>query len=148
MPKKINWDSIRQDFLSEHDLTYTALAARHGVSRQAVEKRASDEGWQALRQSLRREQSMAVEEAERNDEFDLDNLLKRAIVLSFNQLENSEVRSFEGAAESVCKLAEVYCKLHPPRPPSVGQWVDKALEFGLPADEFFRQLRLHFNLDT
>lgn len=143
MPKKINWDAVRQDFLSE-DLTYTALAARHGISRQSIEKRASEEGWQALRQAFRREQSITIEEANKDDEFDLDNLLKKAIALSFNQLQNSEVRSFEGAAESICKLAEIYYRLHPPRPPSVAEWVDKAIEFDLNPDEFFRQIRLRF----
>jgi hypothetical protein len=140
MPKKIDWDTIRLDFI-ESNLPYAALAEQHGVSRQSVEKRGSDEAWQALRQAFRQEQSIAVQTEHSNQKFDLDELLKKAIALSFQQLEVSEAKSFEGASESVCKVAEVYLKIHPPRPPSVADWVNKALDFGHDIPELMRQIK-------
>lgn len=56
MPKKIDWDAIRAEFVSsERDLTYTDVASMFGVSRQAVELRASPkaEDWQVLRKAFR-----------------------------------------------------------------------------------------------
>lgn len=56
MPKKINWDAIRDTFISsERDLTYSELASMFGVSRQGVELKASPkaENWQALREAFR-----------------------------------------------------------------------------------------------
>ncbi len=140
MPKKIDWDSIRQDFI-ESDLTYAALAQRHGVSRQSVEKRGSDEGWQALRQAFQRQHSMIVEIQQDNEKFDLDDLLKKAIALSFQQLEVSQPRSFEGAAESICKLAEVYLRLNPPKPHDVAGIVDMILDLRLDPIEVMKQFK-------
>jgi hypothetical protein len=138
MPKKIDWDSIRQDFI-ESDLTYTALASRHGVSRQSVEKRGSDEGWQALRQAFRREQLITVEEAEKtDDEFDLDTLLKKAIILSTVQLERAEVRNFEGAADALCKLTEAYSRLHPP---TIEDWADQGARFSTSAEVLWSEIK-------
>lgn len=142
MPKKINWDSVRQDFLESENLTYTALATRHGLSRQSIEKRAADEGWQALRQALRRKQAMIIEEAEQTDEFNLDALLKKAIALSFSQLQSAEVRNFEGAAESFCKLAETYFKLNPPAP-SIERWADVVVEYDLSFEEILKRVKDH-----
>lgn len=56
MQKKINWDAIRDAFISsERDLTYSDVASMFGVSRQAVELKASPkaENWQALREAFR-----------------------------------------------------------------------------------------------
>jgi hypothetical protein len=56
MPKKINWDAIRDAFISsERDLTYSDVASMFGVSRQAVELKASPkaENWQVLREAFR-----------------------------------------------------------------------------------------------
>ena len=140
MPKKIDWDCIREDFI-ESRLTYSTLANRHGISRQSVEKRASDEGWQVLRQTFQRQHSMNIQSEQDSKKFDLDELLKKAIALSFQQLEISEAKSFEGASESICKLMEVYLKVHPPRPPSVADWVNKALDFGHDIPELMRQIK-------
>jgi hypothetical protein len=140
MPKKIDWDSIRQDFI-ESDLTYTALAQRHGVSRQSVEKRGSDEGWQVLRQSLKRQESMVAQEVQQDSEFNLDNVLKKAIALSFEQLQTAQPRSFEGTAESICKLAEVYLRLNPPKPHDVAGIVDMILDLRLDPVEVLKQFK-------
>lgn len=56
MPKKIDWDAIRHTFISsERDLTYGDVASMFGVSRQAVELKASPktEDWQTLRRAFR-----------------------------------------------------------------------------------------------
>lgn len=56
MPKKIDWGAIRDTFISsERDLTYSDVASMFGVSRQAVELKASPkaENWQALREAFR-----------------------------------------------------------------------------------------------
>ncbi len=56
MPKKIDWAAIRDAFISnERDLTYSDIASMFGVSRQAVELKASPkaENWQALREAFR-----------------------------------------------------------------------------------------------
>ncbi len=56
MPKKIDWGTIRDTFISsERDLTYSDVASMFGVSRQAVELKASPkaENWQALREAFR-----------------------------------------------------------------------------------------------
>jgi hypothetical protein len=140
MPKKIDWDSVRRDFI-EGNLTYAALAERHGLSRQSVEKRGADEGWQALRQAFQRQQSMMVQSERDSEKFDLDELLKKAIALSFQQLEVSQPCSFEKAADSICKLSEIYFRLHPPRPPTVAAWVDKALEFELDIVEIAKKIK-------
>jgi hypothetical protein len=140
MPKKIDWDSVRQDFI-EDNLTYTAVAERHGISRQAVEKRGSDEGWQVLRQTFQRQQSMMVQAEEDNETFDLDDLLKKAIALSFQQLETAQPCTFERAADSICKLGEIYLKIHPPRPPTVSAWVDKVLEFEMDLVELMKKIK-------
>ena len=141
MPKKIDWDAIREDFLEDSGLTYERVATRHGVSRQSVEKRGADEGWQLLRQSLQRQESMVAEEAQQENEFNLDNVLKRAISLSFEQLQTAQPRSFEGVIESISKLSEIYLKVHPPRPPSVADWVDKAIAFDLDVAELMRRIK-------
>ena len=140
MPKKINWDSIRQDFI-ESDLTYTALAERHGVSRQSIEKRGSDEAWQALRQAFRREQSIVAQAEQDNEKFDLDDLLKRAIALSFEQLQTSQPRSFEGVAEAICKLTEAYVRANPPHPPNVAEIVDMIADLKMDPVEVMKQFK-------
>ncbi len=56
MPKKIDWITIRDAFVSsERDLTYSEVASMFGVSRQGVELKASPkaENWQALRDAFR-----------------------------------------------------------------------------------------------
>lgn len=121
-------------------MTYIVLAAQHGISRQAIEKRGSQENWQLLRQAYRREKSL-TENREEEDGLDLDALLKKAIALSFSQLQTAQVRSFEGAAQSLIGLAEIYLKLRPPAPPSIEEWASLALEFGLPADQLFKEVK-------
>ncbi len=140
MPKKIDWNAIREDFLQDSDLTYERVATRHGVSRQAVERRGSDEGWQVLRQSLKRQESMVAEEVQQDAEFNLDNILKRAISLSFEQLQTAQPRSFEGVVESVCKLSEVYFRLHP-HPPDVATIVDMIADLELDPIEVMKQFK-------
>jgi hypothetical protein len=56
VPKKIDWGTIRDTFISsERDLTYSDVASMFGVSRQCVEIKASPkaENWQALREAFR-----------------------------------------------------------------------------------------------
>jgi hypothetical protein len=84
---------------------------------------------------------MVAEEVQQDSEFNLDNLLKKAIALSFEQLQTAQPRSFEGAADSICKLTEVYFKLHPPRPPTVAAWVDRVIEFELDLVELMKKIK-------
>ncbi len=137
----IAWDSIRQDFI-ESDLTYTALASRHGVSRQSVEKRGSEEGWQALRQAFRRERSKRIEKTEKkDDDFDLDALLKKAITLSSSRIEAAELRNFEGGVEALCKLAQAYGTLHPRPPMTIEEWADQGAAFSNKAEVLWQAIK-------
>jgi hypothetical protein len=139
MPKKIDWDSVRKDFIQEN-LTYKVLGERHNISRQAIEKRGADEGWQALRQTFQRQNSLMNHSETDNAKFDLDELLQKAIALSFDQLQTSEVRSFEKGVEAFCSLAETYLKIHPPTP-SVSAWVDRAIDFKMDIPTLMRMIK-------
>lgn len=140
MPKKIDWQIIRIDFV-QGDMTYSVLAQQHGVSRQAIERRGSQENWQLLRQSYRREKSL-TENQEKDDGLNLDGLLKKAIALAFAQLETAPPpKSFEAAARSLIGVTEVYFKLKPPRPPTVAEWMARADEFGLAPAELIEEIK-------
>jgi hypothetical protein len=141
LPKKINWIAIRDDFVKSADLTYTALATRHGVSRQAIEKRASDESWQVLRQAYRCEQSMNAEN--RDDELNLELLLKKALIKTSQQLEKAEAKSLEKVIEGFVKLAELHLRLHPP---TAEKWATLGLEFGLEPIELAKHFREQWNM--
>ncbi|MEK7577675.1 MAG: hypothetical protein AAB492_03625 [Patescibacteria group bacterium] len=47
---KINWSKALVDYLKDETQSYASVARKHGVSLQAVKKRASREEWQGLRQ--------------------------------------------------------------------------------------------------
>lgn len=47
---KVNWSSALADYLKDQTESYVSIARRHGVSLQAVKKRAGKEGWVDLRQ--------------------------------------------------------------------------------------------------
>lgn len=47
---KVNWSSALADYLKDQTESYASIARKHGVSLQAVKKRAGKEGWVDLRQ--------------------------------------------------------------------------------------------------
>lgn len=47
---KISWSKALADYLRDETESYASVARKHGVSLQAVKKRAGKEGWQNLRQ--------------------------------------------------------------------------------------------------
>ena len=47
---KINWSAALSDYLKDETTSYASISREHGVSLQAVKKRASKEGWVDLRQ--------------------------------------------------------------------------------------------------
>lgn len=47
---KISWPKALVDYLKDETQSYASIARKHGVSLQAVKKRAAKEGWQDLRQ--------------------------------------------------------------------------------------------------
>lgn len=47
---KINWSKALADYLKDETQSYASIARKHGVSLQAVKKRAGKEKWQDLRQ--------------------------------------------------------------------------------------------------
>lgn len=47
---KINWSKALADYLKDETQSYASIARKHGVSLQAVKKRAGKEKWQILRQ--------------------------------------------------------------------------------------------------
>lgn len=47
---KINWSKALADYLKDETQSYASIASKHGVSLQAVKKRAGKDGWQDLRQ--------------------------------------------------------------------------------------------------
>ena len=46
---KISWSKALIDYISDETTSYASIAAKYGVSVQAVKKRAGGEKWQALR---------------------------------------------------------------------------------------------------
>jgi hypothetical protein len=141
MPKKIDWSPVRQDFIKS-SLTYLQLASKYSVSRQSIERRAVDESWQSLRQAFRCQQSITVEETEKkDDDFDLDALLKKAITLSSNRIEAAELRNFEGGVEALCKLAQAYGTLHPRPPMTIEEWADQGAAFSQSAEELVQAIK-------
>jgi hypothetical protein len=141
MPKKIDWNPIRENFIKS-SLTYLQLASKYSVSRQSIERRAVDESWQSLRQAFRCQQSITVEETEkRDDDFDLDALLKKAITLSSNRIEAAQLRNFEGGVEALCKLAQAYGTLHPRPPVTIEEWADQGAAFSDKAEVLWQAIK-------
>lgn len=51
-PKKVDWFQARQDYLEDNRQSYSTIAKKYGVTKTAVEKHATKEGWAKLRRSL------------------------------------------------------------------------------------------------
>ncbi len=48
---KIDWNIVRNEYIADGSISYSDLAKKYGVTKTAVQKRGTAEGWSELRQS-------------------------------------------------------------------------------------------------
>lgn len=50
-PAKIDWNLVRNEYIADSSISYSDLAKKYGVTKTAVQKRGTSEGWSELRQN-------------------------------------------------------------------------------------------------
>ena len=148
MPKQINWDAIRADFV-QGDYDYKQLAAKHDISHKSIELKASpkSENWQLLRQqyrenlvaSLTPEQTTSIYPTQQKLTYsDINQIIDQALIRISSQVEQAEIRSLEKGIESLTKLIEVRTRLSPP---TVEEWASRAIELGFNFGELMVEVK-------
>ncbi|MEQ8762818.1 MAG: hypothetical protein RL885_02755 [Planctomycetota bacterium] len=61
--RRIDWDKIRLDFVTDPTATLRSIARRHDVERCALSKRAKSEGWKEEREDFQRQAAEATKRA-------------------------------------------------------------------------------------
>ncbi|MCC5644761.1 hypothetical protein LC607_17815 [Nostoc sp. CHAB 5824] len=160
------WDKAKNDYIAGTE-SLAAIAMRFGISKRAVEKRASDEGWAALRQaqsgqppktirtptpappapsslSRRRQphrQSLMGETPKTAlaQEMDEVEIINDAIASLSGILSGGmeDTRGIGGIATGLCRLIELRNKLVPK---TAADLADMAIALGISPAEFIRAL--------
>jgi hypothetical protein len=134
---RIDWKEVKEAYIKGSE-SLAAIALRFGISKRAVEKRAADEGWKALRESvgkpLRRHKasphSTAVDEIEI-----IDSAIASLSAILSSGIEDT--RGIGGIATGLCRLIELRNKLVPK---TAADLADMAIALGLSPAEFIRAL--------
>lgn len=146
MPKKIDWEPIKQYYLS-NDESLAAVAIRFGVSKRAIEDKSAEGGWEALKTAG--EVGGEVEEESpipyRRRSFD-----RKAKIDEVDEVDHAitqlsgwigggaEPKSLEGCASALAKLIELRRKLVPL---TAAELAEQVLALGISPAEFVSELK-------
>ncbi len=130
-----------------------AIAMRFGISKRAVEKRASDEGWAALRQSQNGVQPKTTVRSSTPTPYSPFSNRHRDELQELNEVEiidsaitslskilaggGEDTRGIGGIATGLCRLIELRNKLVPK---TAADLADMAIALGISPAEFIRAL--------
>nr|WP_290224078.1 hypothetical protein [Trichocoleus desertorum] len=147
MPKKIDWEPIKQAYLSS-DESLASVALRFGVSKRAIEDKSAEGGWEALKTAGH----VACEEDEeespiprRRRSFD-----RKAKIDEVDEIDHAitqlsgwigggaEPKSLEGCASALAKLIELRRKLVPA---TAAELAEQVLALGISPTEFVTELK-------
>lgn len=142
------WNKAKDDYVSG-DESLAAIALRFGISKRAVEKRASDEGWAALRQAQSGSKATArvskpaplppPTRRSGPQDFDEIEILTSAIASLSGILSggSEDTRGIGSVATGLCRLIELRNKL---LPKTAADLADMAISLGISPQEFIRAL--------
>ena len=147
MPKKIDWEPIKQHYLA-NDESLAAVALRFGVSKRAIEDQSSTFGWEALKTAG----TVAEVETEERSPEPVRRPTKRRsgridevdeIDHAITQLSGwigggAEPKSLEGCASALAKLIELRRKLVPA---TAAELAEQVLALGISPTEFVHELK-------
>lgn len=153
------WKKAKDAYLGSSD-SLAAIAMRYGISKRAVEQRASEEGWAALRQPKKVAAKPAAAAAPSDDappvrvtyprqrgELDEIEIVESAIsslsVMLMGVNDRGEdvpvdTRGIGGIAGALVRLLEYRRKI---KPPTAADLAEQAIALGLSPQEFTRELR-------
>ena len=57
-----DWDALRLEYITDPDASYRRMAAKHGLSKNVISRRATQEQWPALRQERADARAREIEE--------------------------------------------------------------------------------------
>jgi CRP-like cAMP-binding protein len=150
------WDEAKNDYVNGTE-SLAAIAMRFGISKRAVEKRASDEGWAALRQAQSGQPSKTIRthtpaplppllsetlrerQSRQPQEKDEVEIINDAIASLSGILSGKveDTRGIGGIATGLCRLIELRNKLVPK---TAADLADMAIALGISPAEFIRAL--------
>jgi hypothetical protein len=142
---KKTWEKAKEAYLSSSD-SLAAIAMRFGISKRAVEKKASEEGWTDKRNGGSKKQviEISLPTPKRNfrhrhqPEMDEIEIIDSAIAsLSAVISSGEDTRSVGSCATSLCRLIELRNKLVPK---TVFDLADMAVALDISPQEFVRAL--------
>lgn len=154
MPKIINWDKIKQDYLSS-DATMAELALKHGVSKRAIEQRAADDGWKAMKKGLEGQDYQKLKEeakfkrrlkVKRAAEDGIDEVeIVTTTIISLHQLVADmtsgdgpvDTRGIGGVAGALVKMLEYRRRINPP---GLEDLVEQVIAMGYSPEDFVHEL--------
>jgi hypothetical protein len=149
MPKKIDWEPIKQHYLSS-DESLAAVAMRFGVSKRAIEDKSAEGGWEALK-TAGTVAEVETETEERSPEpvrrptkrrsgriDEVDEIDHAITQLSGWIGGGAEPKSLEGCASALAKLIELRRKLVPL---TAAELAEQVINQGISPVEFVRELK-------
>ena len=149
MPKKIDWEPIKEAYINS-DESLASLALRFGVSKRALEGEAAAQSWKALKDAKKlaglpvkaKEQKNAIARSgtSRRTTSALDEIeiLETAIADMSAALVLAETKSKEGCASALAKLLELRRKLVPTTAEEIA---DQCMTLGISPEDFIDALR-------
>lgn len=157
MPKRVDWDKIREDFFETQD-SYAAIALRHGVSKRSVEVRASEEGWKGVKRASSPQAMVEVLESDRiaRHQQQREAVKEKAGSINEREIVNTSVfvlyqliagmvhdpvidtRGIGSLTSSLVKLLEFNRKINPP---TVAALVDLIIELNISPSELIAELK-------
>lgn len=146
MPKKIDWEPIKQAYINS-DESLASLALRFGVSKRALEGEAAAQSWKALKDAkklasppVKTQKNIARSGISRRTASNVDEveILETAIADMSAALVVAETKSKEGCASALAKLLELRRKLVPTTAEEIA---DQCMALGISPEDFIEALR-------
>lgn len=154
MPKPIDperWQQAKQAYVCGGE-SLEAIATQFGISKRAIEKKASEEGWAALRKakaipkppthsptpSTKSFNPKPTRRAADIDELEIIELAINDVSTGLALAATEDLRSLGGCATGLCKLIELRRKLSPP---TAAELADQVLALGIDPKEFALELK-------
>jgi hypothetical protein len=146
MPKKIDWEPIKQHYLSS-DESLASVALRFGVSKRAIEDKSAEGGWEALKTAghvgaeveERPEPVARPSRSRRTGRIDEVDEIDHAITQLSGWISGgAEPKSLEGCASALAKLIELRRKLVPA---TAAELAEQVLALGISPAEFVHELK-------
>ena len=147
MPKKIDWEPIKQAYLSS-DESLASVALRFGVSKRAIEDKSAEGGWEALKTAGH--VGGEEEEEESPIPYRRRSFARKAKIDEVDEVDHAitqlsgwigggaEPKSLEGCASALAKLIELRRKLVPL---TAAELAEQVLALGISPAEFVTELK-------